>query len=136
MRQLWPLLLLLLGACATVAPPSAPPPTQAQVFIYRRAIAPGVRPVHIYDGKKDVGWLPGGSYLDYLADPGPRVFRAVLPGNIDLPYATSLVAGRTYYLLVYTLGDQRTGQATLTQMDSASAIAQIEGLKAVSLKSP
>ena len=129
LRRIWPLGLLALAACASLAP--APPATQAEVFIYRRAIAPDAGPVHIYDGEKDLGWLPGGRYLSYLADPGPRVFRTIHPGTANLPYATSLTAGRTYFLLVYILGDQRSGQPTLTQMDAASATAQIKDLKAL-----
>ena len=129
LRKLWPLGLLALAACASLAP--APPPPQAQVVVYRRAIAPDAGPLHIYDGEKDLGMLPGGSYLNYLADPGPRIFRAVRPGTTNLPYATSLVAGRRYYLLAYILGDQRRGQPALTQMDAATAAAQIKNLKAI-----
>ena len=133
MRRLWPLALLLLSACASLnqGPPSVPP-DKAHVYIYRRAVPFGPTEMRIYDGQKPLGVLTGGSYLDYLADPGTRVFKAVGAGAGSMPYATTLSGGRTYYLLAYFLGDQSKGDAALTPMDAATATTQMKDLKAIS----
>ena len=136
MYRLWPLLLLALCACAIVQAPPSAPPGKALVYAYRRAIPIGPATVHVFDGGKDVGALSGGTYLDFIADPGPRVFRAVVAGSSSMPYGTTLDAGRTYYFLVYLLGDQLRGIPALTPMDAASASAQVKDLKPAGLDAP
>lgn len=133
MKRLWPILLLLVSACSTLheAPITGVPSGKAHVYIYRRTVAFGPASVHVYDGQTDKGWLISGNYLDYLTDPGPRAFRALVPGSTDRPYATTLESGRTYYLLVYILGDQLHGEPAITPMDPATGSAQIKSLKLV-----
>ena len=133
MLRLWPLALLILSACASLnqGSPSVPP-DKAHVYIYRRAVPFGPTEMQVYDGQKPLGVLTGGSYLDYLADPGTRVFKAVAIGTGSMPYATTLAGGRTYYLLAYFLGDQSKGDAALTPTDAVTAAAQMKDLKALS----
>ena len=133
MRRLWPIALLLLSACATLtqAPPSAPA-DKAHVYIYRRAIPFGPAEMQIYDGQKLLGTLAIGSYLELMADPGTRVFKAVAADSGSMPYATTLSGGRTYYFLAYFLGEQARGNAALTPMDASTASAQMKGLKVAS----
>ncbi|HEV2111567.1 MAG TPA: hypothetical protein VGT99_09455 [Gammaproteobacteria bacterium] len=85
--------------------------------------------MHIFDGQKDIGALTYGTYLDYTAATGPRVFKAIVAGSGSMPYATTLNGGRTYYFLAYFLGDQIRGEPALTPMDAATATAQIKDLK-------
>ena len=125
MRRLWLLLPFLLAACATL-----PLPDKAQVILYRRAL-PLAPPMDmaVYDGSRVVGALQDGSYLRYYASPGPRVFRAVAVSRNSIPYGTTLKAGQTYYLMVYSLGDQSSGDIAITPIDQATAATQIAGLK-------
>lgn len=88
--------------------------------------------MQIFDGQKPLGTLTSGSYLDFMADPGTRVFKAAAAGSGTMPYATTLAGGRTYYFLAYFLGAQTKGDAALTPMDAATATAQMKDLKAVS----
>ena len=132
LRKFSLLLLLLLAACAAIPPAtqlSSLPPGKALVHIYRRAIPLGPVSLSVFDGGNAIGNLPEGSYLDYYADPGPNVFKAVAPGADNIPYATSLVAGQAYYLMVYFLGDQAKGNAAITQVDEATAAKQMMDLK-------
>jgi len=133
LRRLWPIALLLLSACASLnqAPPSVPP-DKAHVYIYRRAVPFGPAGMQVYDGQKPLGVLTGGSYLDYMTDPGTRVFKTVAANSGSMPYATTLAGGRTYYFLAYFLGDQSRGSAALTPMDEVTATAQMKDLKAIS----
>ena len=129
-QRAWPLLLLFLGACATLAPGPAPVPAdKARVYIYRRAVPIGPVTLHIFDGQKDIGALSYGTYLDYTADTGPRVFKAIVAGSGSMPYATTLNGGRTYFFLAYFLGDQIRGEPALTPMDAVTATDQMKGLK-------
>jgi hypothetical protein len=127
-------LALFLAACATTPPattPAAPAKasTQATVHIYRRAIPLGPVTLSIYDGDALVGSVASGTYFQYLADPGPRSLKAVGPGAGSVPYATSFRAGQDYYLMVYFLGNQDTGNATITQVDTTTAQAALASLK-------
>jgi hypothetical protein len=87
--------------------------------------------VQVYDGQRPLGILTGGSYLDFMADPGTRVFKAVAADSGSMPYATTLARGRTYYFLAYFLGEQSRGDAALTPMDATTATAQMANLKPV-----
>lgn len=129
MQRFWPLLLVVLSACASLQGPPAPPPGKTQVYIYRRALPIGPAAIHIFGGGKDLGALSGGTYLGFLTDPGPEVFKAVVAGARSIPYGTTLDGGHTYYFLVYLLGDQMRGIPTLAPMDAATAAAQMKGLK-------
>lgn len=130
MRRLWPVLFLLLGACATLTPGPPPVPAdKALVYVYRRAVPVGPATLHIFDGQKDIGALAYGTFLDYTADPGPRAFKAVVAGSGSMPYATTLSGGRTYYFLAYILGDELRDEPALTPMDAATATAQMKDLK-------
>lgn len=133
MRRIWPIVLLLLSACASLN--QGPPPVpadKAHVYIYRRAVPFGPTEMQIYDGQKGLGTLTSGSYMDLMADPGTRVFKAVAADSGSMPYATTLAGGRTYYFLAYFLGEQSKGDAALTPMDAATATAQMKGLKVIS----
>ena len=138
MRRYLICLLLLLSGCATQPPaPSAPaapviPPGKADVHIYRRAIALGPPELSIYDGARLLAALPVGTYIQYYAEPGPRALKAVGPGIGSIPYATTFVAGHSYYFSVYFLGDPQQGNASLTPVESAKAMEQMTGLKPVS----
>jgi hypothetical protein len=131
MRRLWPIALLLLSACASLNQAPSVPIDKAHVYIYRRAVPFGPAEMQVYDGQKPLGVLIGGSYLDYMADPGTRVFKALAPGSGNMRYATTLAGGRTYYFLAYFLGAQTKGDAALTPMDAATAAAQMKDLKVV-----
>lgn len=141
-RYLVCLLLLLLGACATTrpsAPPVASAPTapsiplgKADVHIYRRAIALGPAVLSIYDGAHPLGSLPVGTYIQYYADPGPRSLKVTGAYIGNIPYATTFVAGHSYYFSVYFLGDLQHGNASLSPVDAAKAIGQMAGLKPLS----
>jgi len=130
-------LLLLLAACASAPPvttPSAPaaptvPADKALVHMYRRAIPLGPGILSIYDGNALVGSLTSGTYFQYLADPGPRSLQAIGQGAGSIPHAASFRAGQEYYFMVYFLGDQDTGNATITQVDTATAQAALASLK-------
>lgn len=152
MRRYLICLLLLLSACATrqqvpaMAPiptapaaPAAPaiPAGKAEVHIYRRAVPLGptvlsITVLSIYDGARPLGELPIGTYIQYYADPGPRVLKAVGRGSSSIPYATTLVAGHSYYFTVYFLGDQQSGNVSLAPVDTGKATAQMAALKPVS----
>lgn len=140
MRRYLICLLLLLSACATrpqapgPTPPSAPaapsiPTGKADVHIYRRAIALGPPALSIYDGTRPLGTLLMGTYIQYYADPGPRALKAVGQDVGNIPYATTFVAGHSYYFSVYFLGDQRNGNANLAPVDAAKAAEQMAALK-------
>jgi len=144
MRRYLICLLLLLSACATrpqapvtapvpaaPAAPAAPsiPPGKAEVHIYRRAIPLGPTVLSIYDGARSLGALPVGTYIQYYADPGPRSLKAVGQGSSSIPYATTFVAGHSYYFSIYFLGDQQSGNASLAPVDAAKATAQLAALK-------
>ena len=83
----------------------------------------------VFDSASLIGTLPEGTYLDYYADPGPNIFKAMAPGADTIPYATSLVAGQTYYLMVYFYGDQTRGAAAITPVDAVTATRQMVTLK-------
>lgn len=127
MRRFWIGLGLLLAGCAELPP--AAPPGKALVHFYRRAIPLGPANLVLVDDRRTLGSLPDGTYLDYVADPGPRVFKAMAPGTSSIPYATTLVAGQVYYLMVYFLGDQARGNAAVTPMDAATAAKHMASLK-------
>jgi len=134
MRKLAFGLLLLLAACASTPPVSAPSAptvesTKALVHVYRRAIPLGPATLSIYDGQTLVGTLTSGTWFQYLADPGPRSLKAIGPGAGSIPHATSFRAGQEYYFMVYFLGNQDTGNATITQVDAATAQAALSTLK-------
>lgn len=140
MRKFGFLLLSLLAACSslrpaeTATPPPtatavAPIPTQAIVHFYRRGVPVGPIYMTLYDGGNRIGDLIRGTYLDYDTAPGPRVFKATGAGAGSIPYATSLKAGQSYYLLVYFLGSPQQGNAAITPMDPATATAQMAPLK-------
>lgn len=125
MRRLWILLPLILTACASL------PPGKAEVYLYRRAVPLGqsrLTGITVYDGNTRVGTLQDGSYLHYYADPGPRAFRATAVSRDTIPYATTLKAGQTCYLLVYSLGGQAGGDIAITPVDQATAQAQLASL--------
>ena len=128
MRRLWPILFLLMTACASM---TQVPADKAHVLVYRRAVPFGPAEMHIFDGVRDMGILTDGTYLDFMADPGPRAFKAVAPNTGSMPYATTLSGGRTYYFLAYFLGDQSRGDAALTPMDEDTAKTQMANLKLV-----
>jgi hypothetical protein len=142
MRRLAFGLVLLVSACA-VAPPKAPAPApavahvpvipagKAVVHIYRREIPFGPASLSIYDGQTFVGALPVGSYVNYYADPGPRSLKVIGSGTGSIPYATSFRAGQDYYLMVYFLGSQDKGDASLAPVDPATAIGQMAPLKPI-----
>lgn len=137
MRKLVFGLLLLLAACASAPPvttPSAPPAPavpagKALVHVYRRAIPLGPAVLSIYDGSVFVGTLTAGTYFQYLADPGPRSLQAIGQGAGSIPHATTFRAGQEYWFMVYFLGSQDTGNATITQVDAATAQAALAALK-------
>lgn len=135
MRRYLICLSLLLSACATLRPapppPSAPviPSGKAEVHIYRRAIALGPAVLSIYDGVHPLGVLPLGTYIQYYADPGPRALKVVGPQIGNIPYATTFLAGHSYYFSVYFLGDPQHGNASLSPVDAAKATEQMAGLK-------
>ena len=137
MRRYLICLLLLLSACATQPPaPSATtapgiPAGKAEVHIYRRAIGIGPTVLSIYDGAHPVGALPVGTYIQYYADPGPRSLKAASAYMGSIPYATTFVAGHSYYFSVYVLGDPQHGNASLSPVDAAKASSQIAALKPV-----
>ena len=133
-------LLLFLAACAS-APPVTPPPApatpavpadKALVHFYRRAIPLGPATLSIYDGNILVGSLPSGTYFQYLADPGPRSLKAIGQGAGTIPHATTFRAGQEYWFMVYFLGSQDTGNATITQVDAATAQVALSALKPAS----
>jgi len=146
-------LILLLSACATQPPaPStsvtAPAPAstlplnavipagKAAVHIYRRAVPLGPAVLSIYDGARPLGQLPVGTRIDYYADPGPRALKVVGQGVGILPYATTFNAGQSYYFVVYFLGDQQKGDASLAPVDAAKAAAQIAPLMSADTTAP
>lgn len=144
MRRYLICLLLLLSACATrpQAPVTTPVPAtpstsaapsipagKADVHIYRRAIALGPAALSIYDGARPLGTLSVGTYIQYYADPGPRALKAVGQGSGNIPYATTFVAGRSYYFSVYFVGDQQHGNASVAPVDAAKAAEQMASLK-------
>lgn len=143
MRRYIVCLLLLLSACATrpttpppVRAPSAPaapaiPAGKAEVHVYRRAFALGPPALSIYDGAHPMGTLPAGSYLQYYADPGARALTVVGQGTGSIPYATTFLAGHSYYFSVYFLGDPQHGNASLSPVDAAKAAQQMAKLKPV-----
>jgi hypothetical protein len=110
-------------------PAPAVPATQALVHIYRRAIPLGPATLSIYDGAALVGGLTSGTYLQYQAEPGPRSLKAVGQGAGSIPHATTFRAGQEYYFMVYFLGNQESGNATITQVDAATAQAALTSLK-------
>ena len=116
-------------AAASAAPGSvAIPVGKAAVHIYRRAAPLGPAVLSIYDGSHPLGQLPVGTRIDYFADPGPRALKAVGQGVGVLPYATTFNAGQSYYFVVYFLGDQQKGDASLAPVDAAKAAAQMSSL--------
>ncbi|MGE5625958.1 MAG: hypothetical protein ACM3ZT_10470 [Bacillota bacterium] len=121
-------IFLLLAACAAL-PPAGPPPDKALVHVYRRALPPGPPEIALFDGAQPMGHLTAGSLLDYLTVPGPRLFKAEAQGLGSLPYATTLTGGRTYWFMIYVLGDQLRGNVTLAPMDEATAEKQMAALK-------
>ena len=126
MRRLWILLPLILTACA-----SLPPPGKAEVYLYRRAVPLAQSQdtgITVYDGSTKLGTLQDGSYLHDYVDPGPRAFRATAVSRNTIPYATTLKAGQTCYLLVYSLGDQASGDIAITPVDQDTAQAQLASL--------
>lgn len=132
MRRFWPILFLLVSACATLhQAPTTVPAGKALVYVYRRAIPFGPAEMHVYDGQQDKGVLTNGSYLDFMADPGPRAFKVVAGDSRSMPYATTLDGGHTYYFLAYFLGEQSKGDAALTPMDADTAKVQMANLKPI-----
>lgn len=132
MRKLWLLLLLLLGACSSLPPaPVAPvvPADKSIVHLYRRAIPVGPANLLVTDGARPIGSLAIGGRMDYLADPGPRVFQAAVPGMRSMPYATTLKVGQEYWFMVYFLGDQATGYTAIAPVDAGTAEKQMAPLK-------
>jgi hypothetical protein len=99
------------------------------VHFYRRAIPLGPATLSIYDGQTLVGALTSGTWFQYQADPGPRSLKAIGPGAGSIPHATSFRAGQEYYFMVYFLGNQDVGNATITQVDAATAQAALASLK-------
>jgi len=141
-------LILFLSACATQPPASvtsAPaaaslastiPAGKAAVHIYRRVIPLGPAILSIYDGSRFLGQLPVGTRIDYYADPGPRALKVVGPGLGILPYATTFNAGQSYYYVVYFLGDQQKGDASLAPVDAFKAAAQMGSLRSADSTTP
>jgi hypothetical protein len=134
MRRYSVCLLLLLGACAirpTLPPPaaSAIPAGKADVHIYRRTIGLGPAILSIYDGPHSLGVLPIGTYIQYYADPGPRSLKVTGAYVGSIPYATTFMAGRSYYFSVYFLGDPQHGNASLSPVDASKAAEQLAILK-------
>jgi hypothetical protein len=66
-----------------------------------------------------------------MADPGTRVFKAMAANSGNMPYATTLSGGHTYYFLAYFLGEESQGNAALTPMDASTATTQMKDLKVV-----
>jgi len=112
------------------------PAGKAAVHIYRRAIPLGPALLSIYDGAHPLGQLPVGTRIDYYADPGPRALKVVGQGVGILPYATTFNAGQSYYFVVYFLGDQQKGDASLVPVDAAKAAAQMASLMSADTTAP
>jgi hypothetical protein len=129
MRRLWLLLLLFLAACGTLPPAPTVPPDKAIVHLYRRALPVGPANLLVTADQRPIGSLGIGSRMDYLADPGPRVFQAAVPGMRSMPYATTLKGGQEYWFMVYFLGDQVTGYSAIAPVDAATAARQMAALK-------
>ncbi|HSC47268.1 MAG TPA: hypothetical protein VLG68_04215 [Gammaproteobacteria bacterium] len=129
-------LLLALTACALLRPSPMAVPDKALVYVYRQALplGPGGG-IRLSDGKDVVAVLPAGSYTYFYTLPGPRALKAENPGMSSLPYATSFITGQTYYLLVYVLGDQATGDIRLAPVDASTAHFQMQNLKPVTANS-
>ena len=124
-------------APASVASPSAIIPAgKAAVHIYRRATPLGPAELSLYDGNRTLGQLPIGTRLDYYADPGPRALKVVRQHVGSIPYATTFNAGQSYYFVVYFLGDQQKGDASLAPVDAAKAAAQMTSLLSADTTAP
>lgn len=121
MSKQWQILLfcVALSACA-VAPP--PAPDTADVIVYRSAapIGTGVD-TYLYDGNQLLGTLQRGHYLRLKLPPGPRVLKVLASQAGSVPYATTLSAGQTYYLMIYFRGLGVIGDFGLAPQDPASA---------------
>jgi len=125
-------LLLVLTGCALLQPSPVVAPDKALVYAYRQALSLGPGgDIQLRDGNDIVATLPAGSYMYFYALPGPRALKGESPGMSSLPYATSFAAGQTYYLLVYVLGDQTTGDVRVAPVDASTAHFQMQNLKRV-----
>lgn len=78
-----------------------------------------------------MGALPIGTYIQYYADPGPRSLKATGAYAGSIPYATTFVAGHSYYFSVYFLGDPQHGNTSLSPVDAAKATEQMANLKSI-----
>ena len=125
-------LLVAFTGCAMLRPSPMTMPDKALVYAYRKALPLGPGgDIQLRDGKDIVATLPAGSYTYFYALPGPRSLKAESLGMSSLPYATSFVAGQTYYLLVYVLGDQETGDVHVAPVDASTAHFETQNLKSV-----
>jgi hypothetical protein len=116
-----------LSACTAVPRPAA---DKADVIVYRTAVPVGPdATVFIYDGDRLLGTLARGHYLHLELSPGPRVLKALAPAAGDIPYATTLTAGQTYYLMTYYRGLGSVGDFGLEPQDPASASSALKLLK-------
>jgi len=94
-----PILLLLLSGCASSPETTNPKPNPnfATVYFYRPHYAPGgAVTFDIQDNGLDIGSLPDGTYFQYRANPGARVF--TLTTESTAQQRLNLQAGATYYI--------------------------------------
>lgn len=136
LKHFLPVCCIALAACAA-QPALAPESDRADVVVYRTAIPIGPDgDVAIYDGDQLVGKLSRGCYQHLSLTPGARKLTARVPGTDALPYATTLAAGKHYYLMIYYRGRGSVGDFELLPQDMASANAVLPQLAEVTAASP
>lgn len=85
--------------------------------------------VYIYDHNHLLGTLGRGYYLRLKLSPGPLVLKVLAPETGDIPYATTLTAGQTYYLMTYYRGLGAIGEFGLLPQDPASGTSALKQLQ-------
>lgn len=122
--------LLLVSACSVLQSAPTAQPDKALVYAYRQALPLGPSgDIQLSDGKDRIASLPAGSYAYFYTTPGPRALKAESSNMGSLPYATSFSAGQTYYLLIYVLGNQATGEVRIAPVDASTAHFEMKDLK-------